>query len=70
MYDQAKAKAQEDSEIQKLKEMADNAVSDEEAKPALRAYNKALFGKMRRSDPSIKERIDRMEAAVLKQLEE
>jgi hypothetical protein len=35
----------------------------------LKAYNKALFSRMRKADPSVKERIDQMEAAVLKRLE-
>jgi hypothetical protein len=69
-YDQAKATAQQDGEVLALKEKADTAPSDEEARRALRAYNKALFARMRKADPSIKERADRMEAAVLKRLEE
>lgn len=67
-YDTAKAKAMEDPEVQALKQKADEAVSDEEANKAQRAYNKALFAKMRKLDPLIKERIDRMEAAMMKRL--
>jgi colicin import membrane protein len=69
-YDQAKATAQQDGEVVALKEKADAAPSDDEARKALRAYNKALFARMRKADPSIKERVDRMETAVLKRLEE
>ena len=69
-YDQAKATAQQDGEVLALKEKADGAPSDDEARKALRAYNKALFARMRKADPSIKERVDRMETAVLKRLEE
>jgi hypothetical protein len=69
-YDQAKAKALEDSEIQELKQKADNSTSDEESKKASRAYNKALFNKMRRIDSSLKDRIDRMEAAMMKRFQE
>jgi hypothetical protein len=67
-YDTAKAKAMEDPEIQALKKKADEAVTDDEAIQAQRAYNKALFAKMRKLDPLIKERIDRMEAAMMKRI--
>ena len=67
-YDTAKARAMEDAEIQALKKTADNAVSDDEANKAQRAYNRALFAKMRKIEPGIKERIDRMEAAMMKRL--
>lgn len=67
-YDAARVKAMEDPEIQALKQKADEAVSDAEANQAQRAYNKALFAKMRKLDPLIKERIDRMESAVMKKL--
>lgn len=68
-YDLAKAEAVADPRIVELKEKADNAATDEEGRKALRAYNKALFQKMRSVDDSIKERIDSMEAAVMKRLE-
>src|SRR6185295_1261376 len=42
-YEMAKNKASQDPEVQKLKEKADVAASDEEARKAQRAYNKALF---------------------------
>jgi hypothetical protein len=67
-YDQAKAKATEMPEILALKEKADNASSEEESRRALRNFNKALFAKMRQLDPSIKDRADRIEAAILKRL--
>ena len=59
-----------DPKLQELKLKADTAATDEEARKALRTYNKALFQKMRDLDPSIKERIDKMEAAVLRRLAE
>jgi hypothetical protein len=68
-FTEAKRKALEDSAVQDLKVKADTAPSEEEARAGLRAYNKALFGKMRKLDPSIKERIDATEAAILKRLE-
>ncbi len=67
-YDAAKTKAAEDPEIKALKQKADEAVTDDEANKAQRAYNKALFAKMRKLDPLIKERIDKMEAAMMKRL--
>ena len=67
-YDAAKTKAAEDPEIQALKQKADEAVTDDEANKAQRAYNKALFARMRKLEPLIKERIDRMEAAMMKRL--
>lgn len=67
-YDAAKTKAMEDPEIQALKKTADEAVTDDEAIKAQRAYNKALFAKMRKLEPVIKERIDKMEAAMMKKL--
>jgi hypothetical protein len=67
-YDQAKAKATEMPEILALKEKADNASTDEESRRALRTFNRALFAKMRQLDPSIKDRADRIEAAIMKRL--
>lgn len=69
-FDQAKAKATEDPQVIELKAKADGAVSDEDARSAQRAYNKALFSRMRKIDGSIDARIDQMEAAVLKRLDE
>jgi len=69
-FDQAKARAGEDPEVQELKAKADAAVSDDEARSAQRAYNKALFGKMRKIDGSLEERINQIEAAILKRLDE
>ena len=69
-YDQAKATAMEDPEVQELKQKADAAGTEEEVRTALRAYNKALFRKMRRIDPELKDRIDGMEAGVMKRLGE
>ena len=68
-FDQVKAKASEDAEIMELKAKADGAVSDEDARSAQRAYNKALYNKMRKIDGTLDERINAMEAAVLKRLD-
>ncbi len=68
-FDQAKAKAAEDPDVMELKAKADSAISDEDARSAQRAYNKALFSKMRKIDGSLEERINSMEAAILKRLD-
>ena len=69
-YDQAKSKAVADPKLQELRGKADLAASDEESRKALRAYNKAMFKRMKEIDPSIADHVDRMEAAVLKRLGE
>ena len=68
-YELAKNKAIEDPEVRKLKEKADGAATDDEARKAQRAYNKALFSKMRSIDGTIKDRADRIEAAIIKRLD-
>lgn len=67
-FTEAKRKALEDPAIQDLKLKADTAPSETEARKALRSYNKALFQKMKKIDPSIGDRIDATEAAILKRL--
>lgn len=69
-YDEAKTRAMQDPEVQRAKEKADTALSEEDGRVALRAYNRALFGKMRELDDSIRERIDTTEEAILKRLSE
>jgi hypothetical protein len=69
-YDEVKSRAAADEKVAALKQKAEAAPTEEEGRKDLRAYNKALFQKMRALDPSLKARIDRMEAAVLKQLGE
>jgi hypothetical protein len=68
-YDEVRSRALADEKVKALKEKADSATGEEEGRQALRAYNKALFQKMRSLDSSIKDRVDRMETAVLKRLE-
>ncbi len=67
-YDQAKAKAVADPKVQELRGKADSAASEDESRKALRAYNKAMFKRMKEIDPSIKDHVDRMEAAVMSRL--
>jgi hypothetical protein len=69
-FDQAKAKAVEDSQVKNLKAKADNAATEEDSRKALRAYNKALFEKIRKIDSGVSDRADRLEAAILKRLSE
>jgi hypothetical protein len=68
-YDEVKSRAVQDEKIVALKEKADSATDEEEGRKALRAYNKALFQKMRTLDSSIRERVDLMEEAVMRRLE-
>ena len=68
-YNDVKAKAMGDKKVQELKSKADGAESPEETRKASRVYYKALYGKMREMDGSLKERIDRMETMTLKRLE-
>ena len=67
-YEQAKAKAVADPKVQELRGKADDAASEDESRKALRAYNKAMFKRMKEIDPSIKDHVDRMEAAVMSRL--
>jgi len=67
-YDEAHKRALEDPDVQALKQKADGVTDPEDGRRALRAYNKALFNKMRSIDPSVKERVDAIEAGVMKRL--
>lgn len=69
-FEAAKAKALDDAQVKSLKAKADGALTEEESKTALRNYNKALFQKIKKIDPSVSEWSDRMEAAILKRLSE
>lgn len=69
-FDQARAKAGEDPQVKVLKQKADEASTDDESRKALRAYNKALFEKIRKIDSSVSDRATRLEAAILKRLSE
>lgn len=67
-YREVRAKALEDSQIAELKEKSESVEPDKQ-RAAAKAYYKALFGKMRKLDGSLKSRIDRMEAATYRRLE-
>jgi hypothetical protein len=67
-YDYARVRAADDEHVRDLKAKADSATTEDEGRKSLRAYNRALFEKMRKLEPTVSERIDRMETAVLKRL--
>ena len=69
-FDQARAKVGEDPQVKALKQKADEASTDDESRKALRAYNRALFEKIRKIDSSVSDRATRLEAAILKRLSE
>lgn len=67
-YLETREKAEKDSAVAKLREAAELATTPEAIQQAERAYYEALFGKMRKLEPSIKARIDSMEKATLNRL--
>ncbi|MEP6671017.1 MAG: hypothetical protein ABJF10_17790 [Chthoniobacter sp.] len=69
-FEVAKAKANEDPQVKSLKAKADEATTDADSRAALRAYNKALFEKVKKIDSGVSEWADRLEAAILKRLSE
>ena len=69
-YNETRTKALADPNVLKLQEKADSAMGEEEQKTASKAYYKALYAKMRSLDPTLKEHIDRTEAATLRRIEQ
>jgi len=67
-FQAAKAKALADKRVQELQGKADIATGDD-ARPAMRAYYKALYRKMREIDPTLHNRILRTEAATLRRVD-
>ncbi|MEA3187208.1 MAG: hypothetical protein QOD99_1038 [Chthoniobacter sp.] len=67
-YQSAKAKALSDEGLKKLQEKADNAEGEAQQK-ATREYYQTLFNKMRKLEPTLKDRIDRTEAATMRRLD-
>jgi hypothetical protein len=68
-FQAAKTKAMADPHILDLQSKADSATGDD-ATAATKRYYRALYDKMRDIDPSIKDRIDRAEAASLRRAEQ
>lgn len=62
----ARKAAAEDPKVVELREKADLAKTEEAGAKAMRAYLRALYGKMRTLEPSLEARIDLTEAAALK----
>ena len=62
----ARKAASEDPKVLELREKADLAKTGEAGSKAMRAYLKALYGKMRTLEPSLEDRIDLTESAALK----
>ena len=63
-----RAQALEDPEVKSLKTKADTTVDAAEAAKALSAYNRALFGKIREIDPSLKSYADKVEQSLNKRI--
>jgi hypothetical protein len=62
----ARKAAAEDPKVVELREKADLAKTEETGTKAMRAYLRALYGKMRTLEPSLEGRINLTEAAALK----
>lgn len=69
-YDVAKARAKQDPEVKTLKAQADQATNEDAARRTSVAYNRTLFRKMRQIDRSLTPRIDLVEAAILRRINE
>lgn len=68
-FQEIKAKALEDKKIQELQDKADNAADDEAQRKASKEYYKALYAKIRKLDPALKDRTERMESATMQRLD-
>lgn len=68
-FREVRAKALEESGLKDLQEKSDSAEPGPAQKKATQQYYEALYNKMRKLDPSLKERIDRTEAAAMRRLE-
>lgn len=64
-FQAAREKALQDPGVRELQDKADTALEEEPHRAALKAYYKALYGKIRELDPSLKERADALEAKAL-----
>jgi hypothetical protein len=67
-YRSVRAKALENKQIQQLRDQMDAAGTDQQRKAAAKKYYNTLFEKMREIDPSLKDRINRMEAAAQRRM--
>lgn len=69
-YQAAKARAESEPAIQKLKLKANSATTLGEAHDTLAAYNRALFRKIGEIDPTVKEHADMVQSAILRMMAE
>lgn len=67
-FNELKAQALEDPAIKALRDKADSLVG-QAGKDAQRAYYKALFDKVRATDPSISDYVGRLEKFAMKRFE-
>jgi hypothetical protein len=67
-YQQAKSQAKEDPEVKALKARADQAATEDEARRASVAYNKALFRKVREIDREAADRASAVEFAIIRKI--
>ena len=67
-YEQAKARAKDDPEVKPLKARADQAATEDEARRASVAYNKALFRKVREIDREAADRASAVEFAIIRRI--
>jgi len=68
-YRELRAKLLSDPEVKAAQEAAETATVEETKREAFRKYYFVLFDKLRAEDPSIREYLNRMEAAYLRRLE-
>ena len=69
-YRAAKARAESEPAIQKLKLRADGALTLDEARETLAAYNRALFRRIGQIDPTVKEHADLVQSAIQRRMAE
>jgi hypothetical protein len=69
-YRALRQKMLQDPEVIQARDAADAATGDTEKKEAYKRYYFLLYDKMRTADPSLREWINRMEAAHLRRLEQ
>ena len=69
-YQAAKAKAENEPAIQKLKRKADGALTLNDARDTLAVYNRALFRRIGEIDPAVKEHAELVHNAILRRMEE
>jgi hypothetical protein len=67
-FHELKAQALADQAIKAMRDKADSMTGDA-GREAERAYDKALFDKVRQIDPSISDYVDRLEKATMSRLD-